>query len=273
VLQLPVEVDHNLPVVEVIADRLALASVIDSSKIGAASLFYLPSAALDQLDHHQTEVLDGAPVDAAWMRQEAGAILAARHAEADRIAALAHADAAARQEAKIAAGFDPDDSLIEKLRSRFDLADVLQSRGYERNGTKFRHPNSSSGSYGADIKVFDGIERVFSHNGTDPLHSGNLPAWCGSVTALDAFDTVAILDFAGDRNKAMTQLAQRFGLTKADERKAVARLIWRLVRKQAAQEEIERAALAEGARLGLTMAEVCRVAAWVASQATVPEAA
>ena len=243
------------------------------SKIGAASLFYCPSAPYGCPDHHETVVIDGAPIDAAWMRETAGAILAERQAEADRIAAEANAAAAARREEKIAAGFDPDDSLIEKLRSRFDLGSVLLAHGYDKSGTKYRHLNSSSGSYGADIKVFGGIERVFSHNATDPLHANNLPDWCGGVTALDAFDVVTILDFGGDRHKAMTTLAERFNLTKAEERKIVARLLFRLIRREATQNEIEAAVFAEGARLGLSRDEVCRVAQWVANQSATREAA
>src|SRR6185437_15563480 len=102
---------------------------------------------------------DGNAINAAWMRDCAGALLAQRQAEADRLAAQAHAEAAERREAKIAAGFDPEDSLIEKLRSRFDLDHVLLSHGYDKIGSKYRHPNSGSGSYGADIKILGGIER------------------------------------------------------------------------------------------------------------------
>jgi hypothetical protein len=261
VLPLSEEIAPDLPAVEVITDCLGMGGVLDRSKVGASSLFYLPSAPWGQSDHHETVVVDGNPIDAAWMRERAGAILAERQAEADRIAA----EAAARREAKIAAGFDPDDSLIEKLRSRFDLGSVLTARGYDKSGTKYRHPNSNSGSYGADIKTFGGIERVFSHNGTDPLHGGNLPDWCGGVTALDAFDVVAILEFGGDRRRAMTTLATRFGLTKAEERKTLARLLFSMIRRQATQEEIEAAAFAEGARIGLSPDEVCRVAVWVAA--------
>jgi hypothetical protein len=210
VLPLSEEIDHELPAPEVVATQIQLRGVLDESKIGAASLFYLPSSEPDQLGHHDTTVIDGAPIDAAWMREHAGAILAERQAEADRIAAEAHTEAAARREAKIAAGFNPDDSLIEKLRSRFDLGSVLLAHSYDKSGTKYRHPNSSSGSYGADIKVFGGIERVFSHNGTDPLHASNLPAWCGGVTALDAVDATIILDFGGNRTKALATLAERF---------------------------------------------------------------
>jgi hypothetical protein len=263
VLPLSEEVAHDLPAVEVIADCLGVRGVLDRSKVGAASLFYCPSAPCGCPEHHELVTIDGNPIDAAWMRDRAGAILAERQAEADRIAAEANAEAAARREAKLAAGFDPDDSLIEKLRSRFDLDDVLRSHGYDKAGTKYRHANSMSGSYGADIKTFGGIERVFSHNGTDPLHASNLPAWCGGVTALDAFDVVAILDFAGDRDKALRELAGRFNLTKAAERKAIAALIFRMIRDQAPQEEIEAAAYAEGDRLALSRDEICRVAVWV----------
>ena len=65
-------------------------------------------------DIHKTVIIAGAPIEAAWMSATAGAILAAREAEEERRAAEAHKEAAARREAKIAAGFDPDDSLIEK---------------------------------------------------------------------------------------------------------------------------------------------------------------
>jgi hypothetical protein len=263
------EIAPDLPAVEILARRLGVDGVIDRSKRGPASLFYIPSAATyDDLERHEARAIAGEPYDAALMEQEAGALGAERQAEDERVAAQAHAAAQARLEARIAAGFDPDDSLIEKLRPRFDLASVLAAHGYDRPGRKFRHPNSQSGSYGADIKVFGGIERVFTHNGGDPLHRDNLPAWCGGVTALDAVDVVTILDFGGDRTRALRELAQRFGLTKAAEKKTLAKLIFSMIRRQATQEEIEAAAKAEGQQLGLTYEEVCRVALWVAGQFT-----
>jgi hypothetical protein len=271
-LPLSAEIAPELPAAEVTAEALGLLGVLDTSKVGAASLFYLPSLPYGgNLDRHTTVILPGNPIDAAWITDCAGAILASRQSEADHIAAEAQRGAAARRQAKLDAGFDPDDSLIEKLRSRFDLASILTGHGYDKAGSKYRHPNSASGSYGADIKVLGGIERIFSHNGADPLHAGNLPAWCGGVTALDAFDVVAVLDFGGDRNRAMRELAARFNLTKAAGRKALAVLLFRLIKRRATQAEIETAAFAEGRRLGLTRDEVCRVAVWVAGQAT-PEA-
>ena len=123
-----------------------------------------------------------------------------------------------------------------------------------------------------DIKSFGGIERVYSHNGTDPLHADNLPAWCGSVTALDVVDVVTILDFGSDRLRALRELAVRFGISKPSERRTMAALIFRMIRQQAPQEAIEASAFAEGLRLGMSRAEVCAVAVWV-SQAIEREAA
>ena len=150
---------------------------------------------------------------------------------------------------------------------------MLAAHGYDRQGTKFRHPNSQSGSYGADIKVLGGIERIYSHNGTDLLHRDNLPDWCGGVTALDVVDVVTILDFGGDRTRALRELAERFGISKTDERRTLAKLIFSMVRREAPQEAIEASAFAEGLRLGMSRAEVIDVASWCAAQIHDREAA
>jgi hypothetical protein len=271
VLPLVEEIDHELPAVEVVADKLGLTGVIDHSKTGANSLFYLPSANPGELGRHETIIVPGPRIDAAWIRAAAGKLLAERQIEQDRIAAEARAQAEARRQAKIAAGFDADGSLIEKIRERLDLEGILLSHGYDRRGATFRHPHSTSGAYGADIKTFGGIERVYSHNANDPLHRDNLPKWCGGVTALDAFDVMAILDYGADRGRAMRELAERYGLTKRRERKALARLLFRLIREQSAQHAIENTAFAEGERLGLTPAQVCEVARRVAAKATAGE--
>ena len=108
VLPLDREVAPDLPAVEILAERLGLLGVIDMSKRNPASLFYLPSRPYD-VDEHETICSRGGPVEAAWLETTGGRLLAARQAEADRIAAAAQAEAAARREAKLAAGFDPDD--------------------------------------------------------------------------------------------------------------------------------------------------------------------
>jgi hypothetical protein len=277
VLPLSEEINHELPAVEIIADDLGLTGVLDRSKIGASSLFYLPSCPDEAAELHQEIIIPGVAIDATRLVERARALLDARDAEADRAAADAHATAAARRAELLAAGFDPDQSLIERIRPRLGSLDqILRGHSYDGRsyGTvaKYRHPDSQSGSFGANVKTFGGIARIYSHNAGDPLHVANLPDWC-TVSAIDAFDAVVVLDFCGDRKRALRELAERFGLSEAAERKAVASLIFLLVRQQAAQEVIEAAALAEGKRLGLSPEEVCQVARWVASQATVREAA
>ena len=86
------------------------------------------------------------------------------------------------------------------------------------------------------------------------------------VTALDVFDVVTILDFGGDRTRALRELAERFNLTKAAEKKAVASVIFRLIREQATQEVIKAAAFAEGERQGLSRDEVRKVALWASQE-------
>jgi hypothetical protein len=107
-----------------------------------------------------------------------------------------------------------NDSLIAQIRTRLPpLADVLRAHGYAQRGDTFRHPNSQSGSYGLNVATFGGIARLYSHNGGDPLHAGNLPAWTAGVTAIDVVDVVAILEFCEDRTRALRELAARFHLS------------------------------------------------------------
>ena len=137
-----------------------------------------------------------------------------------------------------------------------------------RQDKKDRHANSESGPATAPAsKPSAASSGCFLYNGTDPLHADNLPAWCGGVAPPDAVDATIILDFGGNRKKALAELARRFELTKAEEQRKVAALIFRLRRDGATQAEIETAALAEGGRLGLSRAEIIRVAVWVAEQA------
>jgi hypothetical protein len=74
------EIAPDVPAPEIIAEAIGLRGVLDESKIGAQSLFYLPSCPYDALDVHQSVVIPGAPADAAWVVDRAGALLAARQA-------------------------------------------------------------------------------------------------------------------------------------------------------------------------------------------------
>jgi hypothetical protein len=262
VLPLSREITPEVPAAEIVAKYLHLDGVLDRSKRGACSYFYLPSYEGDDFGHG-FYVIEGAPLNADALTKAGQAILDAEEAAAQEAAAKAAEERTQRRQSRLDQGFDPDDSLIEKIRAHLDLADILRAHGYDQRGTKWRHPNSSSGMYGADIKTFGGTDRVFSHNASDPLHADNLPDWC-AVSAIDSFDAATILQYGGDRNKAMREMAERFGLTKAAEKKALSKILFRMIREQSPQEAIETAAYDEGAKLGLSQQEVCRIARWVA---------
>lgn len=115
VLPLSDEIAPTLPAPEAAADLLDLLGVLDRSKFGASSLFYLPSG------RHEAAVIEGAPSDAAWMTVRAGAILAAREAEQQRQREIALEAASKRRECRLKAGLDPDASIIEAVRKHLDL--------------------------------------------------------------------------------------------------------------------------------------------------------
>ena len=96
--------------------------------------------------------------------------------------------------------------IIAKVNSQYDLTGELQLRGYRRVGRHYLSPQSSTGTPGVHILTGDdGKERVYSHHGeTDPLsnlnHNGH---------ALDVFDVICTLDYAGDVSQAVADLAPK----------------------------------------------------------------
>jgi hypothetical protein len=168
VLQLSEEIATNLPAVEVIADRLGLLGVLDRRKIGASSLFYFPSTPPGHLAHHEAVAVDGAPIEAAWMRECAGAILAAREAEQARQRAETLEAATRRRGERSRQGFDPNSSIIESIRDRLDLAGELIGHGYKPVGDKYLYPASETRVAGVHIlSGRDGVARVYSHHAAD----------------------------------------------------------------------------------------------------------
>jgi hypothetical protein len=169
---------------------------------------------------HRVVVIEGTPIDLA------------DHLDADAIwPALREAQTKLREARSARASDDhPRDgdhgSLIEQIRARLDIGQVLAAHGYARRGNDYRHPASTSGSYGLNVATFGGIERVYSHNGNDPLAPGNLPAWTGGVSAIDVVDVAIILDYSGDRPRGLRELAVRFGLADKTSRQAPFLRLW-----------------------------------------------
>ncbi len=213
VIPLDSEIGKHLPAVEVVASALGLEGVLDTSKVEPASVFYLPSCEPGTLTGHETAVVEGEPISAAWMTEQAGAVLAAREAEQARLNMEALEAAAKRREERIARGFDPNSSLIELIRGHLDMRGELESHGYKVSGKgRYLYPGSETGVAGVYLmNGRDGVERVYSHHSGDPLAAGNLPSWC-FVKAIDVVDVVIILDHAGDQKRGLAALATRFGI-------------------------------------------------------------
>ena len=212
VLPLNAEIPPHLPAVEAVAEILGLSGVLDKSKLGASSVFYLPSSEPGkQADHHTGEI-EGNAINAAWIVERTGAILAERDCAQAEIRAAAMAESERRRAAKLAAGFKPTDKLIDGIRDRLDFTGELLRHGYVQKGDRFLFSGSETGIPGVHVlRGSDGIERVYSHHSGDPLAACNLPPWC-TVKAVDAVDVVAILDFGGDFTKALHDMATRFGI-------------------------------------------------------------
>ncbi len=213
VLPLSHEIDPTLPVVEIVAEQVGLQGILDNSKIGAASLFYLPRHAPGEHDKHQGEAIDGTPLDADLLAEQGRVLKAERDAAAEALRRDRQETARARREARIAAGIDPAWSLIDQVRAHLDLEETLIEHGYiPADNGRYLFPESTSGVAGVQIlDGDDGVQRAFSHHGDDPLAPANLPAGMTS-RAPDVLDVIAILDHGGDQRKALSSLASRFGI-------------------------------------------------------------
>lgn len=96
--------------------------------------------------------------------------------------------------------------IIDKVNSQYDLTGELRLRDYQQIGRALLSPQSSTGNPGVHILTGDdGKERCYSHHGeTDPLSNLNHDGH-----ALDMFDVLCALDYAGDVSKAVSELAKK----------------------------------------------------------------
>ena len=158
-------------------------------------------------------MIDGEAIDAAWMQEQARAILAAREAEQDASAPRPWKPRPGGGRNGRRQGFDLSNSIIEAVRERLDLADVLTGHGYKPAGDKqiFVSRLRDRRSWRLLLTGRDGVERVYRQHAADPLAADNLPSWC-RAKAIDAVDVVAILDHGGDLKAALRTLAQQFGI-------------------------------------------------------------
>lgn len=96
---------------------------------------------------------------------------------------------------------------ITVFNQNYTVQDVLTRNRYQIVGTRYLHPNSNSGIPSVQIcsETTDGMERVYSHSGNDPLNDG---------FAHDAFDCFKILECGNNESQALNWNS---GITKANQ--------------------------------------------------------
>jgi hypothetical protein len=202
----------DIPIVEIVAERLGLSGVLDRSKREIESLFYTPRCPAERWEQRRAASITGCAIPAQWVR-DAERLRDRRRADAAEAQRLRAEKREQRARDLAERGLDPNDLPVAQARAklaldRIDVATVLTDHGYEESPDRpgdYRHPASTSGSYGLRLQDGDdGIERAFSLNGTDPLHYENLPA--GYPKAVDVIGAIAVLEHGGDQNRAIAKI-------------------------------------------------------------------
>jgi hypothetical protein len=103
-----------------------------------------------------------------------------------------------RRDALQASGDTSSSRLINEFNKCFTFEDILLPAGYEQHGNRFRHPNSESGQFSADIK--DG--RISTFSTKDPLYS--------EEGAHDVFSAFTVINHRGDLNSALKDAGDRW---------------------------------------------------------------
>lgn len=106
-------------------------------------------------------------------------------------------------------------SIIDEFNATYTVEKLLIQAGYAQKGTCFRHPNSNTGNYSASVKN----GKVFTLSSSDPLYS---------TFAHDAFNVFVILFHDGNRKAAM--------LSAGNDWLSVGNLSWNKHQQQAYRE-------------------------------------
>lgn len=184
--------------VVLLIEELGLKGMVDTSKLGAESFFFLPRCLEERGENAEAHVIEGP-----WIPEGRFGNLAAARAAEWRAA-----------EEKIGAteGRGEPNPLVTKVVSKLKpLRVVMAELGYERDlyGDKWIAPTSVSRSYGVSIWTHPttGVEKVVSHHASDPL-SLHSAVW--GVKAHDVVDLVIAAEFGikADHTKSMHKLLE-----------------------------------------------------------------
>ncbi len=171
---------------KVLNDRLTAAGMTpDRSTERSAQPCYLPNAgehyfSRSRRDGHAFDVMKDWAQDVERERATVALQMARKQAEKE-----------ARDAERAFKEVDPSKSLIHAFNAHYEVGEILVKAGYDQQGEKFRHPNSESGSFSANVK--DG--RVYTFSSNDPLYC--------EEGAHDAFSAFTVLFAEGDLHRAL----------------------------------------------------------------------
>lgn len=183
-----------------ICNGLALLNKTDRAQARATQVFYAPNmlatgAPYDHINRTDLPLLDAS--------NDADPVISAA-LEAQEQAQKAAEDKARQSMPKPRNVGAQDGRIIDKAVAAYDLASVIEAKGYTRIGRAYLSPQSTTGNAGVHIlRTPNGKERLYSHHGeTDPLSSLN-----HGGHALDVFDVLVALEYGGDFSRALAALA------------------------------------------------------------------
>ena len=194
-----------------LAEKLGISlGTVDHTKLNAYGASFVPSAAREEdLIFHRLIVSEGVGLDPTKRWKQ----LWAEEQEKQKQASLA-ASSPSGLFSSIALGPGSEGLIAELVPHLPSLDTILIDHGYERINDRYLAPGSGSGLPGVVILDGpDGRERLYSHHGP---HSDPLSATGNQGHALDALDALTILDFGGDRRLALSTLANRYGINRAE---------------------------------------------------------
>lgn len=175
-----------------------LASVVDKSKWGSASIFYLPRHP-DGSDDFYVAMVEGEPLPAATLLYAATMGNDAR--------AMKVAQAAAIKAASIYS--DDDRQLIDRFNQDHKVEDMLDDYGYRRAGTRWKSPNQHASSAGA-VVVFRDENRWVSHSDSD--HGSGVGLWSeeGGCCTGAPFDLFMFYECGNNFNATLKRLREKY---------------------------------------------------------------
>lgn len=91
------------------------------------------------------------------------------------------------------------ESVIDAFNRAHDIEQLLAAHGYQKRGTRWLYPHSSTGLPG--INIVEGC--AYSHHASDPLNTGHL---------VDPFELFLLLDHGGDMKAAVKAAAEALGM-------------------------------------------------------------